>query len=267
MRKENKYIQSRRNYTCRMWCCIVLIMSLLVIAFLCGCGAGSRARSTSNLGEFLYPKMDGTVEKESPSALPMPFKIGIAFVPDSSSTVNDSPTTTKAGVRNTLMLSEKQKTDLMGKILKVIQTYPFIKSIESIPSQYLVSKGGFTNLDQIRSLYGIDVIILLSYDQVQHTDEGLSSIMYWTILGAYMVEGEKNDTNTMIDAAAFYIPSRKMIFRCAGTSHVKAKSTPINLSEQLRIDSYDGFEKAVDSLTANLRGQLDQLPKKSEKSP
>ena len=43
-------------------------------------------------------------------------------------------------------------------------------------------------------MFGIDVIVLLSYDQVQFRDEGLLSLTYWTVVGAYTIPGEKNDT-------------------------------------------------------------------------
>lgn len=32
---------------------------------------------------------------------------------------------------------------------------------------------------------GADIIALISYDQVQFTDEGLASLSYWTVLGYY----------------------------------------------------------------------------------
>ena len=231
---------------------------LTVIGILTGC-AGTQARHTSNLVEFLYPgqEKESVAEKTPIPALPIPFRMVIAFVPDALPTVTGGP-------RPKLLLDEKKKADLMEKISASMKKYPFVHSIESIPSQYLVPKAGFTNLDQIRKMYGADVITLLSYDQVQHTDEGLLSIFYWTVVGAYIIEGEKNDTSTMIDAAAFYIPDRRMLFRAAGTSHVHAKSTPINLSEQLRKDSYAGFEKAVEGLVGNLQAQLVKFREKIE---
>lgn len=227
--------------------CLVIVALSFVLS---GC-AGSQARYTSNVVEFLYPdkKVEEGVERKDVPPLVAPFKLGIAFVPDATSTVSGAQ-------RRTLSLSEQQKGDLMGKIASVVDQHPFVRETALIPSQYLVPKGAFGNLDQLRAMYGIDVILLMSYDQLQHTDEGALSIMYWTLIGAYVVSGEKNDTSTMIDAAAFYIPSRKMIFRASGNSHVKASATLVNLSEQLRKDSYAGFEKAADDLGTNLQEQL-----------
>ena len=131
--------------------------------------------------------------------------------------------------------------DLMERISAEFRSLPFVRDIDLIPTDYLTNGGGFTNLDQIRTMYGIDVITLVSYDQVQHTDEGMLSLSYWTIVGAYTVKGEKNDTSTMVDAVLYDIPSRKLLFRAPGTSRVKGSSTLVNLSEQLRTDSLNGF--------------------------
>ena len=39
----------------------------------------------------------------------------------------------------------------------------------------------------------------------QFTDEGLASFAYWTIIGAYIIPGEKNDTHTMLDAVVYVL--------------------------------------------------------------
>ncbi len=164
-------------------------------------------------------------------------------------------------------LSELDKMDLLKQVSSEFKQYPFVKSIEIIPSPYLTPGGSFANLDQIRTMYGVDVIALFSYDQVQHTDEGLLSISYWTIAGAYVFQGEKNDTSTMIDAAVYHIASRKMLFRAPGISHIKGTATPVNLQEQLREDSRQGFTKAAENLSDNLKQQLELFKVKVKESP
>lgn len=226
---------------------------LLVAAFVSGC-AGTQTRYSSNLVEYLYPAKDKeTVEATvAPARVQVPFKMGIAFIPDVTSVQ-------KGPARSSQMLSEKQKNDLMGQLSSLFKQYPFVKEVNLIPAQYMVSKGSFENLDQLRNLYGVDIVALLSYDQVQNTDEGVMSSLYWTGIGAYVVKGEKNDTSTMIDAAVFHIPDHRMLFRAAGTSHVSASSTPVNLSEQLRLDSYSGFQQAIANLETNLKTQIEQF--------
>ena len=151
---------------------------------------------------------------------------------------------------------EKAKMDLMRKIGAEFEKYKFVESIELIPSLYLEEEGGFSNLDKLRKLFGIDVIMLLSYDQSQFKDSSALAITYWTLIGAYLVKGEKNDTHTLMDAALFHIPSRKMLFRASGINHIKSRATFINLSEKAREDRLTGFRKASMELSKNLKEKL-----------
>jgi rhombotail lipoprotein len=232
------------------------MLILLVLFSLAGCAEyfGSRqSRYTSSVVDYLYPKAEIAVTPSIPH-LALPLNVGIAFVPES-------------GAAAAYRLNRKEKMDLMNRISSEFRTLPFVKNIDLIPTDYLTFGGGFSNLDQIRTMYGIDVIALISYDQVQHTDEGLLSISYWTIIGAYAVRGEKNDTSTLVDAVLVDIASRKMLFRAPGTSHVKAASTWVNLSEQLRNDSLKGFESAADNLVQNLRAELDHFKQEVKETP
>lgn len=232
------------------------VVSILVMVTLAGCMGfyGNRkTRYRSSVVEYLYPKKD-VQEVPSIPRLSLPLRVGVAFVPESG------------GVSNS-RLSEKEKMDLMDRITTEFRKLPFIKDIEIIPSAYLVTGGGFNNLDQIKTMYGVDVVALLSYDQVQHTDEGLLSLAYWTIVGAYIIQGEKNDTSTMMDAAVYDIAGRKMLFRAPGMSHVKGSATLVNLPEQLRADSSTGFRLASDDLVVNLQTQLDRFKAKVKEKP
>lgn len=236
---------------------ICFIISISVFFSLMGCAEfyGIRqSRYTSSVVEYLYPEKEVS-EVPSIPHLSLPIRVGIAFVPESGVGM----------VAN--RLSGKEKNDLMERISSEFRTLAFVKDIELIPTDYLTNGGGFTNLDQIKTMYGIDVITLVSYDQVQHTDEGMLSLSYWTIVGAYTVRGEKNDTSTMVDAVLYDIASRKMLFRAPGTSHLKGSSTLVNLSEQLRSDSLNGFHLAADNLVSNLQAELDRFKKKVKEMP
>lgn len=237
------------------WCC--LAVAILAAGLLSACAEfyGKRqSRYTSSVVDYLYPEKQ-IAEVASIPHLSLPLRVGVAFVPDTSP------------VPLARSLSEKEKMDLMDRISSEFRSLPFVADIELIPTAYLVKEGGFANLDQIRTIYGIDVIALLSYDQVQHTDEGLLSLSYWTIVGAYIVKGEKNDTSTMMDAVVFDIASRKMLFRAPSTSHIKGSSTLVNLSEQLRKDSLEGFRLAADHLVANLHAELKRFQAKIDENP
>lgn len=164
-------------------------------------------------------------------------------------------------------LTEAHKANLLEKVADNFRGRDFVSEIEVIPSAYLTAGGGFANLEQIKTMYGVDVVALVSYDQVQFTDEGLLSLTYWTLVGAYVVSGEKNDTSTMLDTAVYDIQSRKMLFRAPGTSNVKGRSTPVNLSEELRRDSMKSFEEATSNMIVNLNVQLEKFKEKIKQNP
>ena len=108
--------------------------------------------------------------------LSIPLKVGIAFVPEQSSSARGVSLWT--GARRGATLAETTKAQLLERVAEHFRNIKFVSDIEVIPSAYLTPRGGFTNLDQIRTMYGVDVIALVSYDQVQFTDEGMLSLTY-----------------------------------------------------------------------------------------
>jgi len=116
-------------------------------------------------------------------------------------------------------------------------------------------------------MFNVDVIALVSYDQTRFTDEGLASLAYWTLIGAYVVPGEKNTTHTMMDAVLYDIDSRQLLFRAPGTSAVKSSATPINLEATLREDALAGFDAASEDLIANLKLQLKRFQQRIKDAP
>jgi rhombotail lipoprotein len=228
----------------------VLVCTLF--AGITGCASTSR-RYSSSVVQYLYPDQTNPVATSAIPQLALPLNVGIAFVPEASS--------------YNYNLTEKDKVDLMNLVRNHFKKYDFVKSIEIVPSIYLRPKGGFSNLDQIQTMFGVDVIALISYDQTQFTGEGLASITYWTLIGAYIVPGEKNDTHTMVDAAVYDIKSKTMLFRAPGISHIKSSATPVNLSEKLREDSLKGFREASSDLIVNLDEQLALFKEKVKATP
>lgn len=237
---------------------------LLVVLLVSGC-AGKRHYSSSLMG-YLYPQSQQEVSPSMP-VLNLPLKVGIAFVPNQEVKASRNFWSWNRHLPKVLPLSEKERMELMDGVAAEFKETDFINHIELIPSAYLTAYGGFDNLDQVRTMYGLDVVALLSYDQVQNIDEDFMSLSYWTIIGAYIVRGEKNSTNTLIDAAVFHIPSRSLLFRAPGTSFVKGKATPVNLDEQLRKDSSVGLQLASLTLIDNLKIQLDLFQQKVKEQP
>lgn len=244
-----------------------LFMSTAAIcAFILASCGNQQTRSKSSVVDYLYPTSTNEVIQPSIPTLHLPLKVGIAFVPEQSP--ETSGRNQWSGVVGSgAALTSASKTDLLDKVASNFRELGFVSEIEIIPSEYLTHGGSFKNLEQIQTMYGIDVIALVSYDQVQFTDEGLLSLTYWTIVGAYVVSGEINDTNTMLDTVVYDIKSKKMLFRAPGTSVVKGTATPINLSEALRADSIKGFHLAAEEMTKNLHSQLARFREKIKQNP
>lgn len=240
----------------------VLLLSLAIT--IAGC-AGRQIHTNSSVVEYLYPSTSERTVVPATPRLELPLRVGIAFVPDSKTRIYGS--SGWAGPPGVSGLTETKKEALLELVANNFRELDFISSIEVIPSAYLTPQGSFTNLDQLKSIYGVDVVALVSYDQVQFTDENFLSLSYWTIVGAYVVSGEKNDTNTLMDTVVYDIHSRDMLFRAPGKSRVKGSSTPINLSEELRRDSTQGFEDATNEMIAALQLELEEFQEKLKESP
>jgi rhombotail lipoprotein len=244
--------------------CLVTIIVVASIPLVAGCAMfGTSSHHASSVMQYLYPKDTQHTDAPAVPVLSLPLKVGIAFVPEDRGQ-------SRGGVfvpQENASFTEKQKMALMKEVSDNFKKYPFVQSIELIPSAYVTPRGGFANLEQLRSMFGVDVITLLSYDQVQFTDQGLLSLTYWTVVGAYVVQGEKNDTKTLMDAVVYDIPSRKLLFRAPGTSQIKAAATPVNLSEQLRRDGERGLNQAATNMVSNLQEQLQLFRERVKSSP
>jgi rhombotail lipoprotein len=222
----------------------------------------SQTRYANSLYNYLYSGEAAHRDVATLPVLSLPLRVGIAFVPP------DRPEGSAGYMpSDDAQFSENEKMDLMKKISAEFKSCPYVTNIELIPSAYLTPRGSFANLDQIHTMYDVDVMVLLSYDQVQFTDQGLLSLTYWTIVGAYVIQGDKNDTQTMLDGAVYDIASRKLLFRAPGLSTVKRSATPVNLSEQLRRDSEKGFTEAATNLVAALKVQFDDFRDRVKAAP
>jgi len=256
-----------------------LSLCLLLFLTLGGCsllGPEPGARhSASSTVEFLYPGMPDLAAAPATPRLTLPLRLGIAFVPGAPGSAHDpapgraiafNPKTVHSAPA-AAALTENVRLDLMDRVAGHFRGERFIRSIELMPPGALQPGGGFANLDRLRALYGIDVIALVSYDQVQFTDRGALSLAYWTIIGAYVAPGERNDTQTLLDTAVIDIPSRKLLFRASGSDRTGGRATLVNATEQLRQDSLHGFEAATRQMIENLERELERFKKRIKDQP
>jgi len=208
------------------------------------CSGTSRHRKAAVL-EYLYPEGKDALPAEDVH-LEVPVTIGLAFVPEIL--------TYGEGV-----LTPGQQEKLLRRVQGAFVETEEIARIEIIPTSYVTPAGGFENVDQIRSALGVDLIVLVSFDQTQFDDPNLASITYWTIVGAYVVPGNVNETHTFVHASAFDIESHALLMNASGKSVVEDKATPIDLERSLREDRIEGFELAVEDLIVNLGTALGQF--------
>jgi rhombotail lipoprotein len=114
-------------------------------------------------------------------------------------------------------------------------------------------------------MFNVEVVALLSYDQVQFNDTNALSLLYWTIVGAYVIHGDQYDIQTMLDASVFDVNSQKLLFRAPGSSQVKGSASMSGFSEVARAGRLDGFNKAVDDLVPNLQTSLADFKERIKK--
>jgi rhombotail lipoprotein len=206
--------------------------------------AGKKTISSS-LMDFLYPdKESHAVKTIAMPKLTLPVKVGIAFIPSKNKI---------KGITN------KNEIELLAKVKTAFLQYDYIDRIEIIPSTYLSGGKGFTTLEQVSRLYDVDIIALVSYDQITQTLENKASLLYWTIAGMYLIPGNENIVQTFVDTAVFDIKSQKMLFRAPGISKVEKTSTLVDIDKVLTQNSIKGFELAVIDMTKNLNTELSRF--------
>ncbi len=223
-------------------CFLVLLCVVLATA---GC-ATNRARETrqsASVVDFLFPG-----HKEAPALEPgvavlkPPVKVGIAFAPSD------------AKLRT---LPEAEKLKLLERTKAAFMRQPYVATFEIVPTHYLKPGGGFANLDQVSRMFGVDLMALVSYDQIHFTDSNAMALLYWTIVGAYVVHGDEYDIKTLIDISVFDVASRKLLFRAPGTSQVNGGASMANYSERARAAQIEGYSKAVDDLIPKLNAEVE----------
>jgi len=208
-------------------------------------GQPSRTTHAGSVVDYLYPDAK-TAPQMQPEVthLHPPVRVGVAFVP--GSTYGAGPT-------------EAEKMKLLSQVKDSFAKYGYIGSIEFIPSSYLRPRGGFENLDQISRMFNVEVIALVSYDQIQFNDTNSLAVLYWTIVGAYVIHGDKYDVQTLLDTSVFDIGSRKLLFRAPGSSEVKGAASMAGFSEHSRLAQEQGYQKAVDQMIPALHSELEQF--------
>ncbi len=180
-------------------------------------GPTHRAGVSSSVVDYLYPP--GTKFEAAQEGVPevrLPARVGLMFVPST---------------REPDGLTAADRQQLLAKVRDTFKAQPFIDRIEIIPDTYLRPRGGFDNLEQIARLQGLDIVALVSYDQVADTGETAASFLYWTIIGAYTVPATRNQVSTFVETTVFHVDSRTLLLRAPGQDQRDAGSTAIRVGD------------------------------------
>ena len=228
-----------------------IILSLLVslgLAITMGCTTPRGARESkqsASIVDYLYPSAASAPNMAPGIALIRPpVRVGLAFVP------SDPKART---------LPETEKLKLLERTKAAFAKQPYVGKIEIIPSQYLRAGGGFDNLQQVSRMFDVDIMAMVSYDQVHFTDTNSLALLYWTIVGAYVVNGNEFDIKTMRDISVFDVTSRKLLLHAPGTSQINGGSNWANYSERARAAQIEGYQKAVEQLLPQLNTEIESF--------
>lgn len=203
---------------------------------------GTRSGTSSSLVDYLYP--GGEIPPEVDGRIPhleLPLKVGIAFVP---------------GSRGQLVVPEPTRIELLEYVADAFDERPYIARIEVIPETYLKRADGVTGMQQVARLYGVDVMALVSYDQVAATGENAASLLYWTIVGAYVIPGTSNEVQTFVDTAVLDVDTAKLLFRAPGTDTSTNVHAAVGNDRAVWRTRNESFTTAVADMRNNLETEL-----------
>ncbi|MCS6763366.1 MAG: hypothetical protein MO853_04500 [Candidatus Protistobacter heckmanni] len=135
---------------------------------------GTTNQAGSMVG-YLFPDAKTAPQMQTSTALLRPpVKVGIALVPPEWGG-NELP--------------EAEKTRLLERVKAAFSSYDYIGKIQIVPTSYLQPRGGFANMERVARMLDFEVAVLVSYDQIQFVGSNSLAMLYWTIVGAYLIHG------------------------------------------------------------------------------
>jgi rhombotail lipoprotein len=215
---------------------------------LVGCEAfypGNRTthQSSSSLVSFLYPNGAEPPHENSIPQLHVPLRVGLAMLPAKSGPAGLAP---DAALRQ----------QLLERVRAHFSDRKFVSEITIIPDYYLDAGKGFAGLEALQRLYDLDVVALVSYDQVMHQDENNWSLGYITIVGAYVLKGNRYEISTLVDLAVVDPVTHSLILRAGGVDTGHGNTTLIELSADARASAAAGFQGASGQMIQHLDASL-----------
>jgi len=202
-------------------------------ALFCAPHCNASRHSSSSLVEFLYPNNQEPPRDNSVPELQIPLRVGLAFLP-----AHGGSSGPDAALRE----------QLLERIKRRFSARKFVTEIVVIPDYYLGTERGFAGLQAVQRLYSVDLMALVSYDQVTHADENGWSLGYLTIVGAYLLKGDRYDVATLVDLAVVDAATRSLVLRAGGVDTRHGNATFIDVPRESREASDAGFSAASDQM-------------------
>jgi len=232
---------------------LLAVASLALMLSGCGILSGNeclfrcqeqRAASTP-LVQFLYGSDQRVPQRDEVVTLQLPIRVGLAFLPSRSGNPDEGPKPT-------------ERERILGSIRSSFSDLPYVSEIVPIPAYYFDTSraDGMRQLEQLARLQRLDLVALVSYDQRTQVSENRRSFAYLTIVGALVVKGNHNETQTIIDMAVVEPVGRSLVMRAGGISSTANTVTAIDQPGALRKQQRVGFDQAKDALIANFRTEL-----------
>jgi len=228
--------------TIRLLSIILFSQQLIACSWLWTGTGHHRKQASSPLLTYLSGGKKIKIDSAITPHLELPLRVGLAFVPSQ-------------GGYGTV--SAKTQVALLDQLKEGFTEHQFVDEIVIIPSSYLGRQGGFDTIRQAANYYQVDLIALVSYEQILNARDTKAALFYLTILGGYVVPGTENTVQTFIDTAVIDPKSKKILFSAPGIHSMDKHSTAVSVNKTIEKLSEVSFEAAVDQMADNLADSLD----------
>ncbi len=220
---------------------------------LCQPHCEERSRNSSSLVGFLYPNGEAPPRDDAVPELELPLRVGLTMLPASG---------------NAPGLDVAARADLLDRVRQRFETRKFIAEIVVIPDYYLATAtssgadtrgSGFDSLAGLQRLYDLDVLALVSHDQVTHSDENSLAVTYLTIVGAYLFPASRHEVTTLVDLAVVDPKTRSLLLRAGGTDSQSRTTTLADKAVTSRSSQGKSFASAGDQMIEHFDVALKQF--------
>jgi rhombotail lipoprotein len=225
---------------------ILLLLAAAAALLLSACaGTIQHRRQSVGLTASSGPETEGAVaQSPRPLELKVPLRVGIAFAPAADADKD---------------LPSQLKQKLLVEVRAAFEDLAFVEAVEVIPPTFVARHAEYQGLAAAARTFRLDALALLTYDQEQFSATSNWSLLYWTVVGAYLVPGEKGETRTLLAASVLDLPSRSLLLHATGSDHASNRSSPVAVERAVREAGQASFERATAALIADLRKQLDRV--------